>query len=112
MVQDSEVQRLGNRHHQWPEKFTRLEEGDRSNRKKTLSWEFIKSECRIMNFECRRNVFYLFYKKMTERSDSILRHSIFDILRFCGSLFNFVKFHTRFGSVRITLNVEPRTFEP
>jgi len=44
----------------------------------------------------------LFYKKMTERSDSILRHSIFDILRFdttelvagCGSLFFFVKFHT------------------
>ena len=26
---------------------------------------------------------------MTERSDSILRHSTFDILRFFGSLFNF-----------------------
>jgi len=25
--------------------------------------------------------------KKIERSDSILRHSIFDILRFCGSLF-------------------------
>jgi hypothetical protein len=31
-----------------------------------------------------------FIKKMTERSDSILRHSTFDILRFCGSLFKFV----------------------
>ncbi|CAB1079488.1 hypothetical protein D1AOALGA4SA_7199 [Olavius algarvensis Delta 1 endosymbiont] len=31
-----------------------------------------------MNVECRRNVFCLFYKK-TERSDSTLRHSIFDI---------------------------------
>ena len=46
-----------------------------------------------MNIECRRNVLCLFYKKL-ERSDSILRHSIFDILRFCGSLFNFVEFHT------------------
>ncbi|CAB1083320.1 hypothetical protein D1AOALGA4SA_10894 [Olavius algarvensis Delta 1 endosymbiont] len=36
-----------------------------------------------MNVECRRNVFCLFYKK-TERSDSTLRHSIFNILRFCG----------------------------
>ena len=33
-------------------------------------------EYRIMNIECRRNVFYLFYKKM-ERSDSILPHSAF-----------------------------------
>jgi hypothetical protein len=45
-----------------------------------------------MNVECRRNVFCLFYKKMTERSETTLRHSIFDILRFA---FNFVKFHTR-----------------
>ncbi|CAB1072801.1 hypothetical protein D1AOALGA4SA_1648 [Olavius algarvensis Delta 1 endosymbiont] len=41
-----------------------------------------------MNIECRRNVFCLFYKEMTERSDSILRHSTFDIRHsiFCGSL--------------------------
>ena len=48
------------------------------------------------NVECRRNVFYLFYKK-TERSDSILRHSLFDILRFCGSFSNLVKFHAVSG---------------
>ena len=34
------------------------------------------------------------YLKKMERSDSILRNSLFDILRFCGSLFNFLKFHT------------------
>jgi hypothetical protein len=28
-------------------------------------------------------------QKLTERSDSTLRHSIFDNLRFCGSLFDF-----------------------
>jgi len=33
--------------------------------------------------------------KKSERSDSALRHSIFDILRFCGSLLN--------------INPEPRT---
>ncbi|CAB1064939.1 hypothetical protein D1BOALGB6SA_9736 [Olavius sp. associated proteobacterium Delta 1] len=47
-------------------------------------------ENRIMNVEFRRNVFGLFHKKMTERSDSILRHSLFDILRICGSLLNVV----------------------
>jgi len=30
---------------------------------------------------------YHFIFKKVERSDSTLRHSIFDILRFCGSLF-------------------------
>jgi hypothetical protein len=38
-------------------------------------------------------------KKMTEQSEPTLRHLSagggFDILRFCGSLFKFVKFHTR-----------------
>ncbi len=37
----------------------------------------------------------------TKRSDSTLRHSIFDILRFCGSLFNFVKFHIRVSRLQI-----------
>jgi hypothetical protein len=39
-------------------------------------------EYRIMNIECRSNVFCQFYKKKTERSEPILRYSIF-----CGSLF-------------------------
>ena len=38
---------------------------------------------------------YHFIFKKIERSDSTLRHSIFDILRFCGSLFDFAKSHTR-----------------
>ena len=44
-----------------------------------------KNEYRIMNIECRRNVFCLFYKK-TERSDSILRNSAVRYSIFCGSL--------------------------
>jgi hypothetical protein len=43
-------------------------------------------EYRITNIECRRNVFYLFYKKM-ERSDSTLRNSAVRYSIFCGSLF-------------------------
>ena len=45
-----------------------------------------------MNVECRSNVFCLFYIKKMERSESTLRHSLFDILRFCGSLL--MQFHT------------------
>ncbi len=45
-----------------------------------------------MNVEVMYSVYFI--KKMTERSETTLRHSIFDILRFCGSLFNFVKIHT------------------
>jgi hypothetical protein len=46
----------------------------------------------MSNVEVMYSVYFI---KMIERSDSTLRHSIFDILRFCGSLFNFVKFHIR-----------------
>ena len=46
--------------------------------------ELIKK--RISNHEYRRNVFYLFYKKI-ERSDSTLRHSAVRYSIFCGSLF-------------------------
>jgi len=56
--------------------------------KETLKKRISNIEYRIMNIECRRNEFCLFYKKMTERSETTLRHSIF-----CGSLFNFLKFH-------------------
>ena len=66
----------------WPRAFSLI-------RKETL-------KKRISNNECRRNAFYRFLKKTTERSGTTLRHSIFDILRFCGSLFNSVKFHMRF----------------
>jgi hypothetical protein len=34
---------------------------------------------RISNVECQRNVFYLLNINKAERSDSTLRHSIFDI---------------------------------
>jgi hypothetical protein len=51
----------------------------------------VKSECRISNDECRMSnvegMYSVYFKKKSEQSDSILRHSIFDILRFCGSLF-------------------------
>jgi len=64
--------------------------------KSKKNFEKANIEYRIMNVECRMSkecilpvVSFLsnglFYKK-TERSDSTLRHSIFDILRFCGSL--------------------------
>jgi hypothetical protein len=36
---------------------------------------------------------YSVYLKKTEQSETILRNSLFDILRFCGSLFNVPKFH-------------------
>ena len=40
-----------------------------------------------MNIECRRNVFYPFYKKI-ERSETTLRHSAVRYSIFCGSLFS------------------------
>ena len=43
-------------------------------------------EYRIMNIECRRNVFYQFYKKI-ERSETTLRNSAVRYSIFCGSLF-------------------------
>ena len=44
-------------------------------------------EHRTSNIERRINEFCPFFlKKKTERSETTLRHSIFDILRFCGSL--------------------------
>jgi hypothetical protein len=50
----------------------------------------------------------VYFIKKTEQSETTLRHSIFDILRFCGSLFNFVKFHIRGPEVRVIHNnVEP-----
>ena len=44
-----------------------------------------KNEYRIMNIECRRNVFCLFYKKI-ERSETTLRHYAVPYSIFCGSL--------------------------
>jgi hypothetical protein len=44
----------------------------------------------MSNFEGMYSVYFI---KKTEQSETTLRHSIFDILRFCGSLFKFVKFH-------------------
>jgi hypothetical protein len=58
---------------------------DQSDRKRNS--EKANVEYRIMNIECRRNVFYLFNKKM-ERSDSTLRNSAVRYSIFCGSLFN------------------------
>ena len=50
-------------------------------------------EYRIMNVECRRNVFCLFYKRSSEAIPSFdIRYSIFDILRFCGSLLTWCSF--------------------
>ena len=46
--------------------------------------------------------------KMTERSETILRHSTFEILRFCGSLFNFEKFHICIAEVT-TRHLTPET---
>ena len=56
----------------------------------------------MSNFE---GMYCVYFKKL-ERSDSILRHSKFDILRFCGSPFNFVKFHTRFHVRKEGLKVQ------
>jgi hypothetical protein len=59
----------------------------RSDRKRNFKKANI--EYRIMNIECRRKEFYRLQKiQKIERSDSILRNSLFDILRFCGSLFS------------------------
>ena len=43
-------------------------------------------EHRTLNVQ-HRIMYSVDFIKKTERSESILRHSIFDILRFCGSLF-------------------------
>jgi hypothetical protein len=51
------------------------------------NFEKANIEYRIMNVECRSKVFCLFYKKMTEQSDSALRHSAVRYSIFCGSLF-------------------------
>jgi len=56
------------------------------NRKRNFKKENV--EYRIMNIECRRKVFYLFYKK-TERSDSTLQNSAVRYSIFCGSLLYF-----------------------
>ena len=53
-------------------------------------------------------MYSVYFIKKTEQSETTLRHSIFDILRFCGSLFSFVKFHIRGPEVRVIHNnVEP-----
>jgi hypothetical protein len=56
-----------------------------SNRERNFEKENI--EYRIMNVECRRDVFCLF-KKKTERSETILRYSAVRYSIFCGSLFS------------------------
>jgi hypothetical protein len=43
----------------------------------------------MSNVEGRYSVYFI---RKTEQSETILRHSIFDILRFCGLLFNFLSF--------------------
>ena len=59
---------------------------------------------------CKHDVISI---KMIEQSDSTLRHSTFDILQFCGSLFKFVKFHTRFRcQVSKVLNPDTRHLIP
>ena len=44
-------------------------------------------EHRTLNVQ-HRIMYSVYFIKKTERSDSTLRHSTFDILRFCGSLFS------------------------
>ena len=56
------------------------------NRKRNS--EKANNEYRTRNIECRSNVFCLLYKKMTERSDSTIRQSSFDIR-------HSLKFHMR-----------------
>jgi len=53
------------------------------------NFEKANIEYRIMNIECRRNVFYLI--KKTEQGDSTLRQSSFDIR-------HLLKFHTSAAS--------------
>jgi hypothetical protein len=43
---------------------------------------------------------YSAYLKKTEQNETILRNSLFDILRFCGSLFNIAKYHRRIYRLR------------
>jgi hypothetical protein len=57
--------------------------------KKRISNNESSSGGQVSNVEVMYSIYFI---KMTERSDSILRHSIFDILRFCGSLFKFVSY--------------------
>ena len=57
----------------------------------------VKSNKKLKNVEHRTSniqhrIMYSAYLKKTERSDSTLRHSIFDILRFCGSLLTVVSY--------------------
>ena len=56
-----------------------------SDRERNFKKENI--EYRIMNIACRRNVFFLFYKKI-ERSETNLRNSAVRYSKFYGSLFN------------------------
>ena len=51
----------------------------------------------------------IYFIKMTERSENILGDSIFEILRFCGSLFEFEKFHIRYQQIP---NPETRNLKP
>jgi hypothetical protein len=57
-----------------------------------------RSETTLQSGMSKECILSTFIKKMTERSETTLQSAsggIFDILRFCGSLFNFVKFLTR-----------------
>jgi hypothetical protein len=57
------------------------------------NFEKANIEYRISNNECRRNVFYLSYKKI-ERSETILRKSAVRYSKFCGLLFGLAESHT------------------
>ena len=50
--------------------------------------ETLEKRISIMNSAWREPFVEWSILKKTERSETALRHSIFDILRFCGSLFN------------------------
>ena len=49
---------------------------------------------------------------MTERSETTLRHSTFDILRFCGSLLTSCSFIQEVSGFRVHVNSEPLNPEP
>jgi len=63
--------------------------------KEALEKRISNGECRMANVEWRmsKECILSIYKKV-ERSETILRNSLSDILRFCGSLFNIAKSHT------------------
>jgi len=55
----------------------------------TLKKRISNNECRMSNVE---GMYFIYFTKKTERSETTLRHSIFNILRFA---FKLVTFDTR-----------------